>query len=563
MSSVLSPTDLPEPAMPGDGAAQPAPYRPRRLVRGILPASIVGGMALTSGVALTAASGWLIVAASFRPQILTLMAVIVAVRAFGVARPVLRYVERVMSHNAALRALADDRARVYRRLIPLTPARLGARGRGDILATVVDDLDDVAYAQVRVVVPLVALLITGCAAALIDGVFLLPAVPVVLSAVVVTLLVGALDWWIEHRTQAEVVAARARVSDLAATITRDGADLAAIGAEQQALTWLDEASRRLRRAVTVQSWGRALGVGAAPVVAAGHAVWMASVVEPWIRAGLTTPIAALLVLTPIALGEVIGGVTDAVGALARAQGAAGRIGRLLGQTPAAARNDEPPADAPLVNGVPAIRGRDLSATWDGRRPALTGGTLDVAPGEFVALVGANGSGKSTMLSTLARHLDPTAGTYHLDDVDALEQAPADVRTSLAVVDDEVHVFASTLRENMRLARPDASDEDILTALRQAGLGPLVETFPRGLDERLGTGGRGISGGERARLGIARALVSGRPVVLLDEPVAHLDHPTAVAVMDDVAEAVTGRSVVLVAHRDEGLTHATRTVALGA
>ena len=104
-------------------------FTPRRLVPGIVPASIIGGLALTSGVALTAASGWLIVAASFGPQILTLMAVIVAVRAFGIARPVLRYVERVKSHDAALGALAQDRGVVYDRLVPLTPARLGRRGR--------------------------------------------------------------------------------------------------------------------------------------------------------------------------------------------------------------------------------------------------------------------------------------------------------------------------------------------------------------------------------------------------------------------------------------------------
>lgn len=547
-------------------------FRPRRLVPGIVPAAIIGGLALTSGVALTAASGWLITAASFRPQILTLLAVIVAVRAFGIARPALRYVERVKSHDAALAALAQDRARVYDRLIPLTPARLGRRGRGDLLAGVVDDLDDVAYAQVRVVVPLVALVITGLAAALIDAVFLVPAVPVIASAVVATLVVGALDWWIEHRTQAEVVAARARVSDLAAMVTRDGAELVAIGAHEQALTWLDEAQDRLARAVRAQSWGRALGVGFMPLVAAGHAVWMAFVVEPWVLVGFKTPLAALLVLTPIALGEVIGGIPDAVGALARAQGASARLSRVLEQEPAVARADVPPSPEAIGEGrvssdgdatAPPIEARSVSASWDGTRPALTGADLDVAPGDVVGIVGPNGSGKSTLLAVLARYLDPTSGTYRLGEFDALAEVPADVRTHLAIVDDEVHVFASTLRENLRLARPGASDDDIVRALRLAGLGPLLDAFPAGLDERLGTGGRGVSGGERTRLGIARAILSGRPVMLLDEPVAHLDHPTAVAVLRDLVEAAHGRSVVLVTHRPEGLDDATRVIGLAA
>lgn len=537
-------------------------WRPRRLVPGIVPAAIIGGLALTSGVALTATSGWLITAASFRPQILTLLAVIVAVRAFGIARPVLRYVERVKSHDAALAALAEDRGRVYDRLIPLTPARLGARGRGDVLAGVVDDLDDVAYAQVRVVVPLVALAITGLAAMLIDALFLVPAVPVIASTIVATLLVGALDWWIEHRTQAEVVAARARVGDVAAMVTRDGAELAAIGAHAQAAAWLDDAQRRLVRAVRAQAWGRAVGVGLVPLVAAGHAVWMAFLVEPWVQLGFRTPLAALLVLTPIALGEVIGAIPDAVGSLARAQGASARLRRLVNQTPAAARSEEPPsAHPPEVGGSPQVAARGLSASWDSRRPALVDADLDAAPGEVVAVVGPNGSGKSTLLATLARHLDPTSGTYQLGDLDALAQTPADVRAHLAIVDDEVHVFASTLRENLRLARPDAGDEEIHEALRLAGLGPLVASFPDGLDERLGTGGRGVSGGERARLGIARALLSRRPVLLLDEPVAHLDHPTAVAVLADLTRASTDRAVVLVTHRPEGLDDATRVVTL--
>lgn len=542
-------------------------FTPRRLVPGIVPASIIGGLALTSGVALTAASGWLIVAASFGPQILTLMAVIVAVRAFGIARPVLRYVERVKSHDAALGALAQDRGVVYDRLVPLTPARLGRRGRGDVLAGVVDDLDDVAYAQVRVVVPFVALAITGFMAALIAAAVLLPAVPVVVSAVVVTVLVGALDWWFERRTQNAVVAARAQVGDLAAMITRDGAELAAVGGQAHALRWLDEAQARLVRAVQAQSWGRAIGTGLVPVVAAGHAWWMAELVRPWITVGLSTPLAALLVLLPIALGEVIGGIPDAVGALARAQGASSRLATLLDQAPAAARSDVPPSDAALEAVVTqgphaeGIAAEGVSASWDGERPALIDADLDVAPGEVVGVVGANGSGKSTLLAVLARHLDPTAGTYRVGDLDALAETPADVRTRLAVVDDEVHVFASTLRENMRLARPDASDEDIVEALRLAGLGELLEAFPAGLDERLGAGGRGVSGGERARLGIARAILSNRPVMVLDEPVAHLDHPTAVAVLADLMQAAKGRSIVLVTHRSEGLDDASRIITL--
>ncbi|WP_168582566.1 thiol reductant ABC exporter subunit CydC [Gephyromycinifex aptenodytis] len=541
--------------------------RTRLLIPGIPTAALIGGLALTSGVALTASSGWLIVAASFRPQILTLMAVIVLVRAFGVARPLLRYVERIRSHDAALAFLAEQRALTYDRLVPLTPARLGRRSRGDLLAGVVDDLDDLANAQVRVAVPIVALLVAGIAAAVLDSIILIHSGLVILSAVCFALLVGVLDWRLELRWQQDVVTARARVGELSTLLGSQGHDLAAIGASDQALGWLADAQVKLQRALTRQAWGRALGVGLSPLVAAAHAVAMAFVVQPWVAAGMATPLAALLVLTPIALGEVVSGVPDAVGALARAQGSARRLDALLAQEPAVADADVPapePGTSPVLAAAqpPAVVTRELSASWDRTRPAVHLADLDVTPGSFVGIIGPNGCGKSTLLAVLARHLDPRTGTYRVGDVDALATPPAAVRTQLAIVDDETHVFASTVRENLRLASPAAPDEAILRALRLAGLSPWFETLPTGLDERLGANGRGVSGGERARLGLARALVSERPVLLLDEPVAHLDHPSAVAVLGDLLEARHGRSVVLVTHRSEGLSEADTVIDLG-
>ena len=164
---------------------------------------------------------------------------------------------------------------------------------------------------------------------------------------------------------------------------------------------------------------------------------------------------------------------------------------------------------------------------------------------------------------LARHLDPSGGTYRLGATDVLGQPLEETRARIAVVDDETHVFATSLRNNLTLARPDADDADVERALRAAGLTLLLESLPDGLETTLGSAGRGLSGGERARLGIARAHVSGRPVVLLDEPVAHLDPPTARAVVEDltrlgsapgttgVAGAAPAQTIIMVTHRDDG------------
>ena len=167
------------------------------------------------------------------------------------------------------------------------------------------------------------------------------------------------------------------------------------------------------------------------------------------------------------------------------------------------------------------------------------------------MTGPNGAGKSTLLALLGRQLELSGGRYTVDGTDVRDLPVEEVRALVAVVDDEPHVFASTLRENLRLALPiddsQSGDPELVTTLRRAGLSGWLGSLPDGLDSRLGAGGRGLSGGERARLAVARALLSGRPVLLLDEPVAHLDHATATAVLADVLGDAHGRSVVVVSH----------------
>lgn len=220
----------------------------------------------------------------------------------------------------------------------------------------------------------------------------------------------------------------------------------------------------------------------------------------------------------------------------------------------------------------AIRLSRVSARWlggadpaagdaDPAAPALPPTDLAVAPGEHLVLTGPNGCGKSTLLAVLARHLDPATGAYLLGGTDVRVRQLASVRAQLALVDDEPHVFASSLRENLRLARPTAGDADLRAALTAAGLSDWYAALPAGLGTLLGSGGRGVSGGERARLAMARAHLSGRPVLLLDEPVAHLDHATAVAVLADLRRAFTGRTVVMVSHRPDGVDGFDRTVEL--
>lgn len=529
----------------------------------IMVAGLLAGAAAASGVALTTTSGWLIVRADQRPQILLLLTAIVGVRTFGLGRPVFRYFERVRSHDAALDVLARRRARTYAELVPLTPARLGRRGRADLLTGVVDDLTDVTEAPVRFTVPVLGALAAGIVATTLTA-SMVPAAGLVLAAMLLACaLLVALCYRIESRSQERVLTARSEVVRVSHLAARHSAELQAIGGEGAALRWVEEAHDVLRRRLVEQSHGRALvsgGVLLATVAATVASAYIA------LGAAVSTPVKALLVLAPVATGEILGVLTDATRALARAVAGQQRLDALLSQEPAVVDAD-----------VDEAAGRDLAES--GRTPrvtleaARTGwvhgrtdlGPLDLVlePGEHVAVVGPNGSGKSTLLSVLARHLELTGGSYRIDGHD-VRDLPADaVRSLYAVVDDEPHVFASTLRANLLLAAGSGSpsDEELLTSLHRAGLTDWVATLPDGLDTRLGTGGNGLSGGERARLAVTRALLSRRPVLLLDEPGAHLDHPTAQAVIHDLLAAAHGRTVVIVTHHGVGTEQVDRVVDL--
>ncbi len=541
-----------------------------RLVRisgPLLVAGLIGGLALASGAALTVTSAWLIVRASERPVILTLLTAVVAVRTFGIARPVLRYWERLRTHDAALADLARRRVDAYAGLIPLTPARLGRRGRADLLTGVVEDLDDVVGAQIRVTVPglsaLVAWGLTTLLAALVDlrvGGWL------ALLGLVVLLLAVA-GYRLEVAGNTALGAARARVTSIAALLTGSATEIAAVGGGPEMLAELDEAQRIWWSTALRQARGRAL-VAATILLAVGAGAFAIGLTLA--RGGGHSPaVTALLALTPIAVADALTPLAEASRSLARARGSATRLHEVLTQQPAVAaaaagagRQDAAPEDLGSedrevsMQPMPPAAGdavlEEVTGRWTPERPVALGPIdLDVPAGTHLAVTGANGSGKSTLLAVLARQLDPESGRYRLHGDDVLALPLDDARAAFAIVEDAPHVFASTLRENLRLAAPGADDGALVEALTKAGLAQWFSALPDGLDTRLGVDGRGMSGGEQARLAVARALASKRPAVLLDEPVAHLDSATAREVLADLLAAGEGRTVVMVSHRDDG------------
>ena len=404
---------------------------------GTVRGGLLGGIATASGMALTATSGWLIVRASEHPVILTLLTAIVAVRAFGMARPVFRYWERLTSHDAALAMLAERRTSAYEALIPLTPARLGRRRRSDVLTGVVDDLTDVVDAQVRVTVPVISTAVAGGIVIALTMVLAPPVGLVMLGLGLVVCLISGLAVRLESRSLAELLAARAEVTRVSELMSSQAGELRAVGGWHTALGWLDDAHAALDRATRRISAGRAAAASLF-LVAVGAAVAVTAVIAQDLA--VSTPVKALLVLTPVAVSEAITPLVDAMRALARARGSEHRIDALLDLD--AGRRRHPMPDGPghrrprrrrttTTSGTQPghtayassdVETRGLTASWTGARTDLTATDLDVPTGSRIAITGPNGSGKSTLLAVLARHLDPSGGTYRLGGTDALAAA---------------------------------------------------------------------------------------------------------------------------------------------
>ncbi|RYP83134.1 thiol reductant ABC exporter subunit CydD [Nocardioides guangzhouensis] len=511
---------------------------------GLRTGTLLGALSVASGVALTATAAWLITRASEHPPVLYLMVAIVGVRLFGLARPALRYAERLVSHDAALRLLAERRAAVYDALVPLVPGRLGRR-RGDVLGSVVDDVDALVDEQLRVRQPAWTGVLVG-GAAVVVAVLLSPEAAAVVLAV--CLVGGAAGLLARLGVRAAAPAFVAARSELAGEVEAFAAGIRSLVLWQRvpdALARIDATGQRLASAGT-RSVRAVAGSRLLVRTACGlGVVAVAAVVPP----GTVSPaLLALLLLLPLALSDALLPLPDAGANAVRTRAARERVDALLAATPAVTE----PTDPAALPDLPApLTVRSVDAAWD-TTPVLRGLDLDLRPGRRLGLVGPSGSGKSTVAALLVRFLDPVAGRVALGPRDLRELATYDLRGEVTLVDDDPHVFASTVLENVRLARPDASDDDVRRALTDAGLGAWVASLPDGTDTFVGEGHADVSGGERARLAIARALLADHDVVVLDEPTAHLDTATARAVAAEVLGADRGRTVLWITHGRVGL-----------
>lgn len=512
--------------------------------------------ALASAVGLLVVSAWLISRASQQPPILHLQVAIVAVRAFGISRGLLRYAERLVGHDTALRGLTSVRVAVYERLERLSPAGLGDYRRGDLLARLVGDVDSSVDLVVRVLLPVTSGLAAGGLAVAI-GWSLLPAAGVVLlvllavSGLVAPMLTAAVGSRAqraraaaEGRLTAEIVSSLSAGSEILAYGGVDAA-VAAIGRTDATLTGMD------RRAAAASGLGQALSTLATGLsIAACLGLGVTAVRE----GALDGVWLAALVLIPMAMADVLSGMPAAALARARVVGAAQRIVQVMDAP------DPVPEPAPGTgpSPLPALDARDrpvpvrldgVSARYPSSdRDALSDLDLDLAPGRRVAIVGPSGAGKSTAAAVLLRLLDVHSGAYRIDGRDVHDLAEDDVRRVLTGMGQQAHLFDTTIEENIRLANRGAGDAQIRAVLEAAELDRWIDGLPAGLATRVGAHGSAVSGGQAQRIALARVLLADRPAVVLDEPGEHLDPEMADRITATALAATGGRSVVLITHR---------------
>ncbi|MFF0446067.1 thiol reductant ABC exporter subunit CydD [Streptomyces sp. NPDC004609] len=520
-------------------------------------ALLLGSLALASAVGLMAVSGWLISRASEQPPVLYLMVAVTATRAFGIGRAVFRYAERIVSHDAVLRMLAELRVAVFRRLERIAPAGLGKSRRGDLLSRLVTDVDALQDYWLRWLLPAGSALVVSLAAVGFTA-WLLPEAAAVLAVglLVAGLAVPLVSGTVARRAERRLAPARGLLATRTVDLLRGTAELTVAGALKDRLAGTRDADRELTRIASRGAAATAVGAGLSALACGLTVVFAALAGVQAVRDGRLDGVnLAVVVLTPLAAFEAVNGLPLAVQYRQRIRRSAERVYEVL-DAPVPVHEPERPAAAPAS--VFPLRVQGLRARYAGQdRDALAGLDLMVTEGKRIAVVGTSGSGKTTLAQVLLRFLDAREGSYTIGGVSADTLEGDTVRGFVGLCAQDAHLFDSSLRENLRLARTEATDNELRRALADARLLEWVDELPEGLDTLVGEHGAQLSGGQRQRLALARALLADFPVLVLDEPAEHLDLATADALTADLLAATEGRTArgaatVLITHRLRGL-----------
>jgi ATP-binding cassette subfamily C protein CydC len=514
----------------------------------------LGSATVLAGVGLMATAGYLISRAAERPAVLSLTVAIVGVRFFGLARPLARYFDRLTSHDLALRALGEARVRMYDAVEPLAPTQLGDHRQGDLLSRLVADVDSLQNLHLRRTGPRLVALVAGAVAVGVAAA-ILPAAAIALAAglLVTGIAVPAGTVALQRRTGTIEAAARGELTAELVETMRGAQEIAVYGRVDERIGRLRDADSRLVRSARHAAFAEGAGEGLRLlVVGATVAAVLALAVSAHAAGSLDRVLVAALALLALASFEAVQPLAQGARELRETLAAGKRLLELADRDPAIS---DPPRPAELPDGPFTVALEAVRAGYgdsDGESPVLEGADLRLEPGRRIALVGPSGAGKTTIANLLVRFLDPECGRVTLAGRDLRDYRQEDVRRAISVAGQDSHLFSTTIRDNVALCRPDAPDGEVEDVLRRARILDWVQSLPDGWNTLVGEEGRELSGGQRQRLVVARALLADAPVLVLDEPTAHLDPETAAELIDDVLDANCDRTTLLITHRPEGL-----------
>lgn len=517
--------------------------------------ALIGTATVLCGIGLAATSAYLISAAALHPSEAALAIAIVGVRFFGIARGAFRYLERLVSHKAAFQLLADMRVWFYKALVPLVPARLltlknGSQQElrsGDVLRRAVSDVDILQNFYIRVLAPpivaaLVALIMWVFLGAF-GGLFGLVYLGLFLVASVV---IPALSHLASRRLGQRIVTTRSDLQVQLVDSVQGIADLIAFGQEGQQAAHIQALTKKLNGMQMAMAYIGGTQNALTNFFMNGTAWVMLLLAIPFVHSGQLDGIfLALLVLSALASFEIVLPLPATFQQLGGNLKAASRLFEIVDASPAVA---EPQQAAPLPDDTTLIV-EQLNFRYEADEPyVLRDINLTLKPDEYVMLVGPSGSGKSTLTRLLLRFFEYNEGRITLGGRDLREYRPDDLYTLMSVVEQDTHLFNTTIRANLLLAKPDASEEELVAASQQAQLHEFVQGLPNGYDTQVGEQGLLLSGGERQRVAIARAFLKDTPIVILDEPTVNLDAIAEQSVLQAIQSLRKGRATLMVTHR---------------
>lgn len=510
---------------------------------------LLGCMGLGSAIALGATSAWLIARASQHPPVLELSIAVVLVRAFGIGKALFRYLERLASHSVALSGMASLRTNVYDKLSHHSAASLASLRRGDLLARTGTDVDSVGDLIVKSVLPACVALILGLATSIAMIIINPPSGIILFLCLILAGVVGPLLTMRAART-AELAQQKAAL-ELSATsmVVMDGAtELSVSGQIRSVKKHLsgveDDIQRAEDQAALPQAFASIIDTTAMLLAVLGALYFGAQAVE----AGTVSAVFyAVLVLTPLASFEATAQLAPAAVQLVTSAGAASRIVDLLADSHPDTDNPVTLSDHARSN--PTIIAKDLAIGWPDGPVVAEGINLEIHPGTHTAIVGPSGIGKTTLLATLVGMLEPKSGSVTVDGINMHDLSRADASSIVTMTAEDAHIFETSVYENIRVARGDVTRDEALDYLHKTGLGEWIDQLPDGLDTQIGSGATTVSGGERRRLLLARALAAPAPLALLDEPGEHIDTAQADRLVRDILDTGRGHTgIMLVTHR---------------